>query len=275
MPPIPRDCTDRNRTSPFAFTGVKFEFRMPGASQSLAGPNYVLNTIVAESLAEIADALDGARSKAEITARASDLLRRYAREHKRIVFNGDNYNDAWVEEAAVRGLPNVTNAVDSLLAMTAEKNAAVLERHGVLSRDELIARQEILLEHYASTINIEALTMLQMAEREILPAALRYSAMLGEATRAVAEVGVGATAHKLALQRVCELAMKLGDNIEALREATGSAHALAEARERAVAYRDRVVPLMATLREAADALETVVDAREWPLPTYAEMLFLR
>jgi len=272
LPPLPRDTTDRNRTSPFAFTGNKFEFRMVGSSQSTAGPNFTLNTIVADVLREVADELEGA---GDVNAAAQALLQRFARESARIIFNGDNYSQDWVAEAERRGLPNIRSSVDSLLTLAEEENMAVLERHCVLSRGELHARTDLLLETYAKQINVEARTALQIAKRQVLPAVIGQTDALAAAVSQVKGVGLAAKAQGALLERTCGLVEALEARIAGLEAAVAAAAPVHEAVGRAKAYRDVVMPALVSLRETVDQLEQIVDARLWPLPTYAEMLFVR
>jgi glutamine synthetase len=272
LPHLPKDCTDRNRTSPFAFTGNKFEFRMVGSSQSISGPAFVLNTMVADALGEIADELEKA---GDVTAAAQKVLQDIAVKHARIVFNGDNYCDEWTAEAARRGLPNIRSCVEALKTIPSQENFALFTKHGVLSEHELRARTEILFEVYSRQINVEALVMLSMARRQILPACCEYSARLGQAVAAVSAAGVAADTHKAMLQRVCDLIGVLQNRIEALDEARTRAAGTAGHEQQAQSYRDEVTPAMQALRTVADELETIVDARLWPLPAYAEMLFTR
>ena len=272
LPPLPRDCTDRNRTSPFAFTGNRFEFRMAGSSQSTAGPVFVLNTIVADVLSEIADDLDKAD---DINTAAQALLSKYSKEHARVLFNGDNYSADWPVEAGKRGLPNIRSTVESILSITDEENVAVFERQKVLSKTELHARADILLEGYSMKINIEAKTMLSMAKRQILPACVDYSNQLAGAAGAVKAAGVDAGVQKEMLAKVCGLIGSLSSAIAALEGAVDKAGAIEDPAKQAEAYRDKVFAAMIPVREAADSLEVIVDAEIWPLPTYAEMLFLK
>lgn len=272
LPPLPRDSTDRNRTSPFAFTGNKFEFRMLGSSQSTADANFVLNTIVADVLSDIASELEQA---SDVHAKAQEMLRRIATEHERIIFNGDNYSSEWVREAEARGLPNTTNAVDSLNAFIEPSAIDLFERHGVMSRQESLARHEIRLERYCKQINIEALTALHMARRQILPAVMAYSGSLANTAVSVKQAGADNTAHSKALAEVCGLAAELQRSVEVLEKAVQKAGAVRTSEKQAVAYRDLVIPAMNKVRECADRLESIVDADFWPIPTYAEMLFLK
>ena len=272
LPALPKDCTDRNRTSPFAFTGNRFEFRMPGSSQSTSGPNFVLNTIVAESLSQIADVLE--KSK-DVTKDAQKILKGIAKDHKRIIFNGDNYAAAWVDEAAKRGLPNIRSTVESIETIMDKENVDLFKKHKILSKQELAARTEILLEGYSGSINIEALTMLNMAKRQIMPACVDYCASLAASAGVIAEAGVKSAAVRKSLEKVSGLVDELGEAIEALEAAVEKAQGIGKVNMKARSYRDAVIPAMADVRAAADALETLVDADVWPLPSYAEMLFLR
>ena len=272
LPPLPKDCTDRNRTSPFAFTGNKFEFRMVGSTQSVSGPNFVLNTIVADVLSEIADELEKA---ADVQAMAQKLLRDIAVKHSNIVFNGDNYSAEWVAEAEKRGLPNIRSTVESLKSIPSKQNVDLFSKHCVLSEHELKARTEILLEAYSMQINIEAETMLNMAKRQILPSCCEYATRLGNAVVAVSSAGVNADTQTRMLKKVCDSITALERGIEALEEATARATASNGSQKQAESYRDDVIPAMNGVRAAADELETIVDADLWPLPTYAEMLFMR
>lgn len=272
LPPLPMDSTDRNRTSPFAFTGNKFEFRMVGSAQSTAGPNFVLNTMVAEILSEIADQLEGSK---DVHATAQQILETIASLHKNIIFNGDNYSQDWVDEAERRGLPNIKNAVDGLDILGEDETAELFEKHGVLSKDELHARHEIQLERYCKEINIEALTTLSMAKRQILPTAVDCSGNLAGVAGAIKAVGANADAHIKTLNDVCSLIAALQTSIETLEAAVDSASDIDDTKDQAKAYRDVVIPAMSSVRAAADKLETMIDAELWPLPTYAEMLFIR
>ena len=272
LPPLPKDCTDRNRTSPFAFTGNRFEFRMVGSTQSTAGPTFVLNTIVAEILAEIADKLEKAE---DVKAVAQEILRKIATEHSRIIFNGDNYTDQWVAEAEKRQLPNIRSTVGSLTTIMDEENVGVFEKQKVLSKAELQARTEILLEAYSMQINIEAMTMLSIAKRQILPAVVKYSELLGNAVGAVKNAGVDSEVQVGMLEKVCSLMKSLQNSVDSLEKVVTSAGGTEDVVAQAEDYRDNVIPAMQAVRQASDGLETIVDADIWPLPTYAEMLFLK
>jgi len=263
LPPLARDSGDRNRTSPFAFTGNRFEFRMCGSAISVSGPAFVMNTIAADVLKEIADELEGAD---DVEATAQTILKRIATDHNRIVFNGNGYSEEWVEEAAKRGLPNMRSTVEALEAVLDASTVEVFERHGVLTKAELHARYETLLEQYSHCLNIEAQTALQIASRQILPAVAKYAAKISSAEGALFD-GMKA-----------ELATKgaaLQEAITALQAAANAAAAAGCARKVAEAYRDVVFPAMQAVRAAADSLEGIVDKEFWPLPTYADLLFTK
>lgn len=272
LPQLPKDCTDRNRTSPFAFTGNKFEFRMVGSSQSTAGPNFILNTIVAESLSDIADKLEGAK---DVHAVAEKILEKIAVEYKNIIFNGDNYSEDWVKEAEKRGLPNICNAVDSYQTMLDDSVIKLLEKHSVLSKGEWLARYDIVMERYCKDINIEAKTTLSMAKKQILPAVFDYAGSLASDVNAVKEAGANSAALSKSLSEVCSLQNELLAGIESLEAAVAKASDVSDVKAQAESYRDDVIPAMGAVREAADKLETIVDSEVWPLPSYEEMLFLR
>jgi glutamine synthetase len=272
LPPLPKDCTDRNRTSPFAYTGNRFEFRMVGSSQSIAGPNFVLNTIVADALCLIADELEKSKNMTQTTQK---ILKQLATDHAKIIFNGDNYSEAWVEEAAKRGLPNIRSTVESIEGIPTKENTQLFKKHGVLTPAELKARTEILLEVYNMQINIEAGTTLSMAKRQIMPSCIEYTSRLGNAVAAVNGAGVDPIVQVSLLKRVNSLITDLQNAIETLEAAKAKAGGVGKAEKRAESCRDDVVPAMNAVRAAADELEALVDADLWPLPTYAEMLFMR
>jgi glutamine synthetase len=272
LPPLPKDSTDRNRTSPFAFTGNKFEFRMVGSTQSTSGPNFVLNTIVAEILEEIADELEKA---GDVKSAAQKITRRIAKEHRRIVYNGDNYTEEWVVEAEKRGLPNIRSTVDSLKTIMDKENVDVLKKHKVLSKMELQARAEILFENYSKMLHIEACTMLNIAKRQILPAASQYSGILAGTVQSILAAGVPAEPQNEMLVKVCDLIKSLYQSLESLEKVLEKTEEISNTTRHAESYRDHVIPAMVKVREAADELEMVVDADLWPLPSYAEMLFIK
>lgn len=271
LPPLPKDSTDRNRTSPFAFTGNKFEFRMVGSSQSCAGPAFVINTIVADVLSEIAEELEQAD---DVRAAVQKILQKIATDHARIVFNGDNYCHEWVQEAARRGLPNIASTIDSIETLLEEENMKLFERNRVLSRTELEARTEILLENYIRTIHIEACTTLHMAKRQILPACVKYAGKLAAAIVSVQSAGGQADSQKKMLEKVCGLSDELHKAIDKLDEKVKGACNNKSTLEKARYSRQDIIPQMNAVRKASDELEMVVDADLWPLPTYAEMLFI-
>ncbi|MBN2181007.1 MAG: glutamine synthetase III [Sedimentisphaerales bacterium] len=272
LPPLPKDYTDRNRTSPFAFTGNKFEFRMVGSTQSTAGPMFVLNTIVADILCDIADELEKAEN---VNVTAQNILKQIATEHKKVIYNGDNYTEQWVEDAEKRGLPNIRSTVASLETIMDNENVTAFNKHGVLTKEELHARADILLETYSMSINIEAMTMLNMAKRQILPACIRYSNILADAANAVNSAGVEASTQKELLENVCSLITVMKDNISTLESEVSKGRKITGTTEIARFSRDKIVPAMQALRKTADELEAIVDAELWPIPTYAEMLFIR
>ena len=272
LPPLPKDCTDRNRTSPFAFTGNKFEFRMVGSAQSTAGPMFVLNTIVADVLKEIADELE---KSTNVKTAVQKILEKISKEHRRVIFNGDNYTEEWAKEAVKRGLPNIKSTVESLKTIMDEENVKLFVNHKVLSKAELKARTEILLDAYSMTINIEAKTTLNIAQRQILPAAIEYSGKLGKAVESINNAGVCPSVQKRALSKTCELISELNSSIDELKKAVVVAIDIDNTAKKAENFRDYVVPAMNNVRKAVDSLEMVVDAKMWPLPTYAEMLFIK
>jgi len=273
LPEIPKDNTDRNRTSPFAFTGNKFEFRMVPSSLSIAGPNTVLNTITAESLSQIADRLEKAEDfNCELQALLKDILKK----HSRIIFNCNNYDQEWIAEAEKRGLPNITSMVESIKYLISDKNVNVLSKHGVLSKEEVYSRYEILLEQYSKMIRIEAKTMVDMANRSIIPAASKF---VGNLAASVANVktavpGAETYAQEEVIREVSSTLKSFKEKTIALEKAIDGAAAYSDAYELGVYFRDQVFTAMQDLRLYGDKLETLVDADIWPLPTYAEMLFL-
>ena len=272
LPQMRKDTTDRNRTSPFAFTGNKFEFRMVPSSASISDPNVITNTIVADVLCEMADELE----KAEDFDRAvRKLLRRTIREHKRVIFNGNGYSNEWIEEAARRGLPNISSTVDAIPALITEKAINLFERHKVLSKTELCSRFEILLEDYINTIKIEAKTMILMAKRQILPVGIKFSAQVAESISKIKNIGdFDVSAQVELLEELSNTLASFKRNLNSLEEATQKACSMQEdSYKKACYYRDVVCEEMKKLREDADHLETLVDAELWPIPTYSELLF--
>ncbi len=273
LPPLPKDTTDRNRTSPFAFTGNKFEFRMVGSSQSIAGANFVLNTIVAEILSQVADKLEGSQ---DLNKDVQSLLKEMVKSHKRVIFNGNGYSDEWVAEAEKRGLPNIRSTVAAIPALISEKNLSVLSKHGVLSKAECESRYEINLENYIKTINIEALTTIEIANRQIVPAVIAFTTDLANSIIAIKNSGIQAdvSVQTELLTEVSTLLSSLKKNIKILQEVTEKAANLhGDSYNQAGYYRDTVFTQMGAVRADADKLETLVDSDLWPLPTYSDLLF--
>ena len=270
LPNFPKDTTDRNRTSPFAFTGNKFEFRSAGSSLNIAGPNTVLNTIVANSLAEFADELEGAE---DFNTALHDLLVKNIKEHKRIIFNGNGYGAEWLEEAEKRGLPNLRSTVDAIPCITEEKNVKLFTKFGVYSEVELHAREEINLENYSKVINIEALTAADMAKTEILPAVMRCAKDVCDIAASKKAVGVDPVVETEMASKINSLTIALSEKAKALSNAVVKAQSIADAHEMARFYHDEVFADMQSLRAVADELETIVGEEYWPFPTYGELLF--
>ncbi|MCR1918661.1 glutamine synthetase III [Frisingicoccus caecimuris] len=270
VPSFMKDATDRNRTSPFAFTGNKFEFRMVGSTASIADPNTVLNTIVAETLRQAADVLEA--SDDPIMA-AHDLTKKWIGEHIRIIFNGNGYSEEWVEEAERRGLPNIKNMVDALGCLTEEYAVELFERHKVMTRVELTSRQEVGYETYAKAINIEARTMIDMTKKEIIPAVIKYTTTVAQSVAAVKAVGADASVQEASLADISKNLVAMNAALEKLEAATDKAASIEEPKAQAIAYRDEVFTTMSELREPADALEMLVDKSVWPFPTYGDLLF--
>ena len=275
LPQLPRDAGDRNRTSPFAFTGNKFEFRAVGSSQSIAFPNICLNLAVAASLDGIATELEGAvKSGAKLEDAVSKLLTRLIKEHKRIIFNGNGYSQEWQDEAARRGLLNHRNTVDALPELVKPETLKTFEKYRVLNEREVRARYEIALEQYNKVVNIEGQTMMHMANRYILPAALEYQRRVAETVSATQAAGVECVEGKALLEELCALTCAFRGRIQSLHHALDH-HAAESAESHAKHYRDKVVPAMTALREKGDELEVLIPHDIWPLPTYREMLFLK
>ena len=270
LPEIPKDNTDRNRTSPFAFTGNKFEFRMVGSSQSIAGPNVALNTIAAEALDEIATRLEKAKDK---NAEAAAIIKETYKKHSRVIFNGNNYSAEWPKEAAKRGLPNVTNAVDALKAFITDKSLKLFEKYEVLSHKEMHSRYDIYVDAYAKQINIEALTAADMVKKQFIPAAAEYATFLANSVASFKVVSLAAPVQEDLLKKLGTLLASAYKNLGKLEAATAKAQETADTIKKAEAYRDKVVPAMQALRIDIDALEMIVPKDTWPVPTYADLLF--
>ena len=270
LPDIAKDATDRNRTSPFAFTGNKFEFRMVGSADSMAGSTTVLNAIVAESFCEAADVLEAAE---DFPMAVHDLIKQYFTEHQRIIFGGNGYAPEWVEEAARRGLPNIPSTIEAAAALTTDKSVALFERFGIFNRTELQAREEITYETYAKSINIEALTMLDMAGKQIIPACMRYERNLADTILVVKQVGAPCEAETRRLYELAGHIEAAQGALESLRELVNAASDHERAKDKAFYYKDVVIPAMNALRRPCDALEMLVDKSAWPFPTYEDLLF--
>ena len=269
LPTLNRDATDRNRTSPFAFTGNRFEFRMPGSSQSISGINIIINTIVAECLRQFADELEGTD---DIAHDAMKLSIKVFKKHKRIIFNGNGYSDEWVKEAEKRGLPNLKTTPDAIPYFAEAKSVTLFERHGVFTKEETVTRAEILLEDYYKALNIEVRTMLQMANQEILPACLEYSQFLVNGITAKQNLGIKVPKEKALATKISKLTESLIANIAALQTVSDKVPA-GDALKLARYYRDKAIPAMAKLRAVADELETLVSEEYWPFPTYTDLLY--
>ena len=270
LPDLAKDATDRNRTSPFAFTGNKFEFRMVGSRDSIAGPNVVLNTIVAEAFSEACDVLEKADNFDEAV---HDLIKKYATEHQRVVFDGNGYSDAWVEEAERRGLPNIRSMVEAIPALTTDKAINMFEKFKVFTKAELESRAEIKFESYAKAINIEARTMTDMASKQIIPAIIKYTKELADTVVAVKEAGADASVQAELLTEVSGLLAESKKALEALKVVTDQAAAMEEGEDQARFYHSDVVPAMEALRAPVDKLEMIVDKEAWPMPSYGDLIF--
>ena len=272
LPKFSKDTTDRNRTSPFAFTGNKFEFRMPGSSQNLSDCDTILNTAVAKELKGYADELEGAE---DFTSAAIALVKRTIRDHRRVIFNGNGYSAEWEEEAARRGLPNKKNTPAALPALIDPKNIALMEEFGVLTKVEMESRYEVEMEHYAKVINIEALTMLEMARKQLLPAVNAYMSEVANtaASKLAVSESISVRSETKTLGRLSADADAMSDAIDTLQDAVDAAKALPSESEKAVAFHENVLPAMDTLRAAADDAETLCGEDYWPLPSYSKMLY--
>ncbi len=272
LPKFSKDTTDRNRTSPFAFTGNKFEFRMPGSAENLSDCNTILNTAVAKELKGYADELEGAE---DFTSAAIALVKRTIRDHRRVIFNGNGYTAEWEEEAARRGLPNKKNTPAALPALVDPKNIQLMEDFGVLTKVEMESRYEVEMEHYAKIINIEALTMLEMARKQLLPAVNSYMSEVANTAAAKLAVSeaLSVRSETKTLTKLSADADAMSDAIDVLQDVVDAAEALTSESEKAVAFHDNVIPAMDALRAAADDAETICGEDYWPLPSYSKMLY--
>ena len=269
LPDLEKDATDRNRTSPFAFTGNKFEFRMVGSADSVAGPNTTLNAIVAEAFCEAADILEKAE---DFDLAVHDLIKEYLTDHQRIIFSGDGYSEAWVEEAERRGLPNIKSMVESVDALLKPEAVKMFERFKIFTKTELQSRAEILYETYSKTINIEALTMIDMAKKQIIPAVTDYTGGLAQTVITIKEAGVEPKTQKKLLKDSNALLEEVQKAVETLEKDVAKAAKLS-GKKQAEYYRDTICVDMVALRTPADALERIVDKELWPFPTYGELIF--
>lgn len=270
LPDFRKDATDRNRTSPFAFTGNKFEFRMVGSRDSIASPNIVLNTIVAEAFAEACEILENAK---DFDIAVHDLIKEYATTHQRIVFNGNGYSDEWVEEAKRRGLPNIKSMVDAIPALVSDKAIELFAKFGVFTRAELESRVEIQYEAYAKAINIEAKTMIDIAGKQILPAVIHYTKELADTIISVKEAGSKANVQSRLLDKTSDLLEAAENALDKLSEVTLNAAQKAEGEEQARYFHDAVMPAMDALRAPVDQLEMIVNKELWPMPSYGDLIF--
>lgn len=271
LPDFEKDATDRNRTSPFAFTGNKFEFRMVGSADSIGSPNTVLNAIVAEAFCEAADVLEKAD---DFELAVHDLIKEYMTKHQRIIFNGDGYSEEWVKEAQRRGLPHIRSMVEAVDTLTTEKNVKLFEKFGIFTKAELESRKEVLYETYAKSINIEALTMVDMANKQYIPAVVKYTKSLADTVIAVKDAGADTSVQTELLNFVSGKLAEAKKAVQHLEAVTRSAAELeGSARKQAFFFHETVMEAMAALRAPIDALETVVDKEVWPVPSYGDLIF--
>ena len=272
LPKFSKDTTDRNRTSPFAFTGNKFEFRMPGSAENLSDANTILNTAVAKELKGYADELESAE---DFTSAVIALVKRTIRDHRRVIFNGNGYTAEWEKEAAKRGLPNKKNTPAALPALIEPKNIALMEEFGVLTKVEMESRYEVEMEHYSKIINIEALTMLEMARKQLLPAVNSYMSELANtaASKLAVSENISVRSETKTLTKLSADADAMSDAVDTLQDAVDTSKALPTEAEKAVAFHDNVLPAMDALRAAADDAETICGEDYWPLPSYSKMLY--
>ena len=272
LPDFKKDATDRNRTPPFAFTGNKFEFRMVGSADSIASPNTTLNAIVAEAFCEAADRLEKASEK-DLELAIHDLIKEYMAKHQRIIFNGNGYADEWVEEAERRGLPNIKSMIEAAGTLTTDKAVRLFEKFHIFTKVELESREEIIYETYAKTINIEALAMIDMAGKQIIPAVVKYSRSLADTVNAVKEAGADPAVQAELLQKVNTGLAAMQAALRRLEAVEKEASAMTDAKAQAFFYKDTVKAAMEELRAPADELEMIVDKKIWPIPTYGELMF--
>ncbi len=270
LPDFDKDATDRNRTSPFAFTNNKFEFRMVGSSDSIGSPNTTLNAIVAEAFCEAADIIEAASNK---EMAIHDLIKEYLTKHQRIIFNGNGYSEEWKQEAARRGLPNIPSSIEAAKALTTEKSIRLFGKFGIFTEAELQSREEVVYETYAKTINIEALTMIDMAKKQLLPAVVGYTKTVADTVLAVKEAGVEPVVQRELLQKLSAKLEEANDALHLLEEKLVVAGSMTNQKELAFYYKDEIMPAMTALRAPVDALEMLVDKKDWPIPTYSDLIF--
>ena len=270
LPDFEKDATDRNRTSPFAFTGNKFEFRMVGSADSIASPNTTLNAIVAEAFCEAADQLEKAK---DFNKAVHDMIKKNFTEHQRVIFNGNGYSDEWVAEAEKRGLPNIKSSIEAAASLTTKKAVKLFEKFGIFTKKELESREEIIYETYAKSINIEALTMIDMAGKQIIPAVIAYSRELADTINSVKAAGGDTSVESAQLKEIGTLLSKMQKALNRLKTEEKKAAAVADPEKQAFYYKDRIISLMQELREPADELEMLVDKDLWPIPTYGDLMF--
>ena len=270
LPDFEKDATDRNRTSPFAFTGNKFEFRMVGSADSIASPNTTLNAIVAEAFCEAADELE--KSK-DFEKSVHDMIKKNLTEHQRVIFNGNGYSDEWIGEAEKRGLPNIKSSIEAASSLTTKKAVSLFEKFGIFTKKELVSREEIIYETYAKSINIEALTMIGMAGKQIIPAVIAYCRELADTINSVKAAGGDVTVEKEQMKKVGELLGKMQKALDKLRSEDKKASEVTDPKKQAFYYKDKIISSMQELRAPADELEMIVDKDIWPIPTYGELMF--
>ncbi|MDD6320838.1 MAG: glutamine synthetase type III, partial [Oscillospiraceae bacterium] len=272
LPKFSKDTTDRNRTSPFAFTGNKFEFRMPGSAENLSDANTILNTAVAKELKDFCDEVDGA---GDFECAAAAWVKKTLNDHRRVIFNGNGYSEAWEQEAERRGLPNRKSTPDAMIALKDKKNIELMEEFGVLTRTEMLSRYEVEMEHYSKVINIEARTMLKIANKQLIPAATAYMGEVAStaAAKTAAVEGISTKAEQKLLVALSKQTDAMSDAADVLKEVTDKVSAMEDEAAKAHAFHDEVLPAMADLRAAADVAEEMVDEEYWPLPCYSRMLY--
>ena len=273
LPSFPKDSTDRNRTSPFAFTGNRFEFRMVGSSDNIACPNVLLNTIVSEELDQFTEILEPFKGSDGFEQEVKKLLKKVLKEHRRIIFNGDGYSPEWVKEAERRGLPNYASTVDCMPHYTDEKNMRIFRKFGIYNQNELAARTEIHLEKYSKTVRIEARTMVEMARKQLLPATLGYVQKLCESIATKKQIGIKSSTEEKIANKLTDLAEKLYDSIERLEQRIGEANKVEGIQKQSEFFHDRVLAEMDIMRSVADEIEINMPASEWPIPAYSEIIY--